>query len=145
MNTYAIPALKEKRASIAGRVISLKKQIARHHKELANLDATIALFEPSYKIGSIKPKRTKKRSKLFKLGELGRLCIDALRRAEGMPLSTRDIVAAVSAAIGQGKASEAVLRPTVRSNLAYLARRGRVLQVGKGMGCKWGLAVVGSV
>ena len=35
MNTYAIPALKEKRAAIAGRVISLKKQIARHHKELA--------------------------------------------------------------------------------------------------------------
>ena len=70
MNTYAIPALKEKRAAIAGRVISLKKQIARHHKELASLDATIALFEPSYKIGSIKPKRTKKRSKLFKLGAL---------------------------------------------------------------------------
>ena len=139
MNTFAIPALKEKRASIAGRVISLKKQIARHHKELANLDATIALFEPSYKIGSIKPKRLHKRSKLFKLGELGRLCIDALRRAEGEPMATRDIVAAVSLAIGQGKASEAVLAATVRSNLAYLARRGKVVQIGKGVGCKWGL------
>ena len=92
MNTFAIPALKEKRASIAGRVISLKKQIARHHKELANLDATIALFEPSYRIGSIKPKRPHKRSKLFKLGELGRLCIDALRRANGVPQSTRKSV-----------------------------------------------------
>ena len=139
MNTFAIPALKEKRASIAGRVISLKKQISRHHKELANLDATISLFDPTYKIGSIKPKRTQKRSKLFKLGELGRLCIDALRRAEGVPMATRDIVAAVSVAIGQGKTSEAVLAATVRSNLAYLARRGKVLQVGKGVGCKWGL------
>ena len=139
MNTYAIPALKEKRASIAGRVISLKKQISRHQKELANLDATIALFEPSYKIGSIKPKRPNRRSKLFKLGELGRLCIDALRRAEGNPLSTREIVAAVSTSIGQGKASEAVLAASVRSNLAYLARRGKVLQIGKGVGCKWGL------
>ena len=139
MNTYAIPALKEKRASIAGRVISLKKQIARHHKELANLDATIVLFEPTYKIGSIKPKRLHKRSKLFKLGELGRLCIDTLRRAEGNPLSTRDIVAAVSLAIGQGKASEAVLRASVRSNLDYLARRGKVEKIGKSIGCKWKL------
>ena len=139
MNTYAIPALKEKRASIAGRVISLKKQIARHHKELSNLDATIALFEPSYKIGSIKPKRLHKRSKLFKMGELGRLCVDALRRADGVPMATREIVAAVSAAIGQGKASEAVLQASVRSNLDYLARRGKVTKLGKGVGCKWAL------
>ena len=140
MNTFAIPALKEKRASIAGRVISLKKQIARHHKELANLDATISLFDPTYKIGSIKPIRKQRRSKLFKLGELGRLCIDALRRANGAPQSTREIVAAVSASIGQGKASEAVLRASVRSNLDYLARRGKVTKLGKGVGCKWGLA-----
>ena len=139
MNTFAIPALKEKRASIAGRVISLKKQIIKHKHELANLDATIALFEPSYKIGSIKPKRPQKRSKLFKMGELGRLCIDALRKAEGAPMATREIVAAVSVAIGQGKTSEAVLAATVRSNLAYMARRGKVAQIGKGVGCKWEL------
>ena len=92
MNTFAIPALKEKRAQIAGRVISLKKQISRHHKELANLDATISLFDPSYKVGRIKPIRKQQRSKLFKLGELGRLIIDALRRAEGAPMATCDIV-----------------------------------------------------
>lgn len=139
MNTFAIPALKEKRAAIAGRIISFKKQIAKHHKELASLDATITLFEPSYKIGSIKPIRKQQRSKLFKLGALGRLCIDALRRAE-TPLSTHEVVAAVAVAVGQGKASEAVLRATVRSNLAYMARRGTVVKIGKGLGCKWGLA-----
>jgi hypothetical protein len=139
MNTFAIPALKEKRASIAGRVISLRKLIARHQKELANLDATIALFEPSYRIGSIKPKRTQKRSKLFKMGELGRLIIDALRRAE-RTLTTAEVVAAVSVAIGQGKASEAVLRPTVRSNLDYMARREKVLKSGDRSAAVWKLA-----
>ena len=104
MNTYALPALKEKRAQIAGRVISLKKQIARHHKELASLDATITLFDPTYRIGSIKPKRTQKRAKLFKLGELGRLIIDALRRAEA-PLDTAQVVAAVTLASGQATAN----------------------------------------
>ena len=139
MNTYAIPALKEKRAAIAGRIISLKKQITKHHKELASLDATITLFDPSYRIGSIKPIRKQQRSKLFKHGALGRLCIDALRRAEGTPLSTHDVDAAVATAIGQGKASEAVIRATVRSNLAYMARRGSVVKIGKSFGCKWGL------
>jgi hypothetical protein len=122
MNTFAIPALKEKRAQIAGRVISLKKQIARHHKELASLDATIALFDPTYRIGSIKSKRTHRRAKLFKLGELGRLIIDALRRAE-TPLDTGQVVAAVALASGQATANEILLAASVRSNLAYLATR----------------------
>ena len=139
MNTYAIPALKEKRAHIAGRVISLKKQIAKHQKELSSVDATIALFDPSYKIGSIKPINKQRRSKLFKLGELGRLIIDALRRADGVPLDTAQVVAAVSAAIGQGKTSEPVLRATVRSNLDYLARRGKVLKIGKSAETTWRL------
>lgn len=142
MNTFAIPALKEKRASIAGRVISLKKQIARHQKELANLDATIALFEPTYRIGSIKPKRTQKRSKLFKMGELGRIIIDALRRADGTPLDTNQVVAAVSVAIGQGKASEAVLRATVRSNLDYMARAKKVVKAGNRAAKIWSLLVL---
>ena len=124
---------------IAGRVISLKKQIARHHKELANLDATIVLFDPTYRIGSIKPKRTHRRAKLFKHGALGRLCIDALRRGEA-PQDTSQVVAAVTAAIGEGKANEEVLRESVRSNLSYLARRGKVVQIGKGIGSKWLLA-----
>ena len=58
--------------------MSLKKQITKQKHELANLDATIALLEPTYKIGSIKPKRVHKRSMLFKLGELSRLWVDAL-------------------------------------------------------------------
>ena len=138
MNTYALPALKEKRAMIAGRVISLKKQIKKHHAELASLDATIALFDPTYRIGTIKPKRTHRRAKLFKLGELGRLIIDALRRAE-TPQDTGQVVAAVTAASGQGTANEALMVATVRSNLAYLARRGKVVQIGKGIGSRWRL------
>ncbi len=139
MNTYAIPALKTKRAHIAGRIIVLEKQIAQHQTELASIDATILLFDPDHDIGSIKPVRPNRRSKLFKLGELGRLCIDALRRADGEPLDTHQVVAAVTAAIGQKKASEPVLAATVRSNLSYLARRGKVAKIGKGMGTLWRL------
>ena len=139
MNTFALPALKEKRAQIAGRVISLKKQIAKHQKELVSLDTTITLFDPTYRIGSIKPKRTHRRAKLFKMGELGRLTIDALRRAEA-PLDTAQVIAAVTVATGQATANEVLLAASIRSNLRYLTRRGKVTQIGKGMGCKWQLA-----
>ena len=141
MNTFAIPALKEKRAHIAGRVISLKKQIIKHKRELASLDATITLFDPSYKVGSIKAIKPNRRSKLFKMGELGRLIIDALRRANGVSQSTSEVTSAVSAAIGQGKTSEAVLFATVRSNLAYLVRRGSVVKSGDRAALKWSLPV----
>ena len=58
-----------------------------------------------------------------------------------MPLDTSQIVAAVTEAIGQTKASETVLAASVRSNLAYLARRGSVVQIGKGVGTKWRLGI----
>ena len=72
----------------------------RFQKELANLNAMNVLFEPSYKIGLIVPLRKQQRSKLCKLGELGRLIFDAQRCAEGVPLVTRDLVATLSVAIG---------------------------------------------
>lgn len=139
MNTYAIPALKEKRAQIAGRVISLKKQIARHQKELASLDATIGLFDPEYRVGSIKPKNARKRAKLFKLGELGRHIMDALRRADGRPLATAEVVAAVTAAIGEKATKAPVLAHSVRSNLAYLERRKKVQKIDQRQRSKWQL------
>ncbi len=139
MNTYAIPALKEKRAHIAGRIISLKKQIARHQKELVSIDATIALFDPSYKVGSIKPKNARKRAKLFKLGELGRHILDALRRAEGRPLATAEVVAAVTAAIGEKASKAPLLAATVRTNLSYLARRGKITKIGNRKIAAWRL------
>ena len=139
MNTYAIPALKEKRALTEGRILSLEREIARLQQQLESLDATISLFDPSYQVGSIRPKNPRVKAKLFKHGALGRLSIDALRRANGTPLSTKEVVTAVTVAVGQTKVNEHILASTVRSNLAYLTRRGKVLKVGKGMGTKWRL------
>ena len=139
MNTYAIPALKEKRAYTSGRIISLKKEIKKLQRQLVNLDSTITLFDPSYRVGSIKPKNPRKKAKVFKPGALSRLVIDALRKAEA-PQLTNEVLAAVTAAMGEDKASQMLLASTVRGCLGYLTRREKVVQVGKGVGCKWRLA-----
>ena len=76
--------LRDKRAEIAGRIAALKKQ--------AKLDGVIRLFDPAYQVGDIPAKQAKQRSNLFTHGELGRLILDALRKA-GEPLPTAAIVA----------------------------------------------------
>jgi hypothetical protein len=139
MNTYAIPALKEKRAYASGRIISLKKEIKKLQGQLVNLDATITLFDPTYRVGNIKPKNPRKKAKVFKPGALSRLVIDALRRAEA-PQLTSEVLAAITATMGEEKANEMLLASTVRSCLGYLTRRGKVAQIGKGIGTTWRLA-----
>ena len=139
MNTFAIPALKEKRAVLSGEIVSCQKKIARLKKQLVSLDATISIFDPAYKVGSIKPKNARKRAKLFKMGELGRHIMDALRRAEGRPLATADVVEAVAAAIGESKAKAPALAASVRSNLGYLARSRKVEKVGDRMAALWSI------
>lgn len=136
-NKYALAALKDKRATLAGEILSLKRQLAWRQDQIVHVDAAIQLFDPSYKVGSIPAKR--KRVKLFRQGELGRMIVDALRRA-GKPLATQDIVSAVMAATGSGEQARAAIKPRVRGNLAYLGSRGSVMKLGRGAAVRWVLS-----
>src|SRR5438876_1895075 len=137
-NKYAFAALRDKRAEIAGKIAALKKQIARHKTELTKLDGVIALFDPAYKVGDIPAKRAKQRSNLFTHGELGRLVLDALRKA-GEPLPTAAIIAYVADAIGQPDAAKRLAK-TVATNLRYMAARHRtVTKTGEREAARWSL------
>ncbi len=140
MNTYALPALKDKRAKIAGEIIAMRRQIERHRKSLISIDATIAIFDPDYKVGSIKPINPRNRAKIFKLGELGRLTIDALRRADGRPLSRKEISDAVIAdSKTDSIAGKRTVAKSVGINLSYMARRGKLIKTGWRDTAKWAL------
>jgi hypothetical protein len=68
---------------------------------------------------------------------LNRLIIDALRRADGKPLSTPKIADAIIAVKGYGH--EALIR-RVRANLSYLLRtRGAVDKIGERQTARWRL------
>ena len=45
-NKYALAALKDRRARIAGEIFALKKQIQAKLGQMAHLDATMVLFDP---------------------------------------------------------------------------------------------------
>jgi hypothetical protein len=121
-NRYALSALKDKRATLAGEIVLLKRQIRARQDALAHVDATIRLLDPGCKIDGIPPKRVVGRVRLFRQGELGRLILGALRKAN-QPLATAELVTAVLKAKGAPDAARPTLAPRVRTNLSYLDER----------------------
>ena len=139
MNKYAFAALKDKRAELTGQIKSIERQVKTLKRELAHLDATMRLFDPTFDPRTVKPRKAS-RVHLFKQGELGRLIIDTLRKADGEALSTAAIAKEVADAIGQPSARTVIAR-RVRANLAYLQhRQGAVTKVGSRERATWRLA-----
>lgn len=139
-NRYAIAALKDRRATLAGEVVRFKQGIRDREEQLAHLDATLRILDPEYRADTIPPKNIR-RVKLFGGGELNRLIIDALRRAEGKPLSNGEIVDAIIAAKGYGQEAKHALIRRVRTNLSYLLRERRAVEkIGERLAAKWRLS-----
>jgi hypothetical protein len=65
--------------------------------------------------------------------------LGALRKADGKPLSTAEIVTAVMRAGGHGEDARPALRMRVRGNLGYLERRGKVAKIGERAMARWKL------
>jgi hypothetical protein len=140
-NKYALAALRDKRAILAGEIAQLEKQAKWKREQLGHVDATLSLFDPNYREGSILAKKPYRHVKLFKQGELGRLILDSLRRAGG-PLSTAEVVTAVMAEGHQGESVRAAMTPRVRGNLAYLERQGKVRKSGRGKTVTFGFGLI---
>lgn len=139
-NQYAIAALKDRRATLAGEIVKFKQGIHDRLEQLSHLDAVLRTLDPEYRADTIAPKRIR-RVKLFGGGELNRLILDALRRADGKPLSTPEIADAIIAAKGYGHDAKHALVRRVRANLSYLMRqRNAVIKTGERMTARWQLS-----
>lgn len=88
--THVLSALVKKRSEVAGEIEYLEQQLKEHKENLTSLDKTIHIFDPEYKISSIKNKRVTKKS-YFKNGESTKLILDVLR-AENKPVKTSDLI-----------------------------------------------------
>jgi hypothetical protein len=88
--TYALSALRYKRATLAGEIEHAERAIAKQREQLAALDATLRLFHPDADPSHITSIRPVWRGVWFRHGERHRLCLEALRDA-GAPLTTMEI------------------------------------------------------
>jgi hypothetical protein len=69
-NRYAIHALKDRRAMMAGEIVQMKEGISYREEQLSHLDAVLRELDPSYRADSIPPKKLR-RVELFGNGEVG--------------------------------------------------------------------------
>jgi hypothetical protein len=90
-------ALRDKRSELAGMIGSLEQQLGRRRADLAHIDATMRLFDPS--IEAIRPAPAPARQAWFRPGECRRFIYDVLRETPG-PLTARVIAGRVMAAKG---------------------------------------------
>lgn len=119
-NKYALAAIRERRAELAGEIKDLESRLRHLRDSLIHVDGTLRLFDPDGNPSTIRAKRPYRRVKLFGQGKLNRLILDALRKAE-RPLGTLEVIDAIAAAVDFGPDAANGLKGRVRSNLTYLA------------------------
>ena len=141
---HVISALREKRALVAGLIEKLERKLEQHRADLTHIDGVLRLFQPDRDPGDIKPKRTyARRTRYFARNELSRLCMDALRAADGKLITTDEIAGRIIEAKGFD-ATDAALRKAISEQALTVMRsfrkRGTVEQIGLGRGVRWKLA-----
>jgi hypothetical protein len=141
-DTFAIMALRRKRAHLAGEIEKAQRALARNRDTLATLDAVTRLFEPASNpdlIPSIRP--CSARCLYFRRGEVARLSLAALREA-GKPVSTRYITEHALAAKGLDvdPLIKVKITETVRQALGRLAAKGITRKVIQWPEAWWELA-----
>lgn len=126
-----------RRSTLAGEIQQFKQSIRDREERLSHLDATLRILDPSYRSDAIAPKRLR-RAKSFGGGELNRLIVDALRRAD-RPLGCPEIAAAIVATKGHGEVAVHALQRRCGQTIAP-AKTGKGGQDEKPDDGKWGLA-----
>lgn len=96
---HVITALVRKRAELAGEIELAHQRLRAMVLDLENLDRTLLIFDPDYRIDTIKPKAVRPPEDWSKRGQMTRLILDIMRRAEGS-LTTRDVTLALLAERG---------------------------------------------
>jgi hypothetical protein len=141
---HVISALREKRAMIAGFIEKLERKLEQHRADLTHIDGVLRLFQPDRDPGEIKSKRIyARRTRYFARNELSRLCMDALRAADGGLITTDDIAGRIIAAKGFDIADTALRKAIGEQCLALLRsfrKQTTVEQLGLGRSVRWKLA-----
>ena len=98
-NDHTIAGLRRKRGHLAGEIESAERMIARQRALLANLDATLLLFDTTGDPSLIPAVRPVQRGNIFRHGEMIRLALSTLRNS-GRALSVKDVTECVAAGRG---------------------------------------------
>ena len=138
---HVVSALRAKRAEVSGYIHDLEKKIAQQRASLVHIDAAIRIFSPGTDPETIPPKRHHHRSRYFAFGDLPRLRGNAIRQANGSPVTALAIAEAVVAwrHLPDDDATKRIVADRVLAVLRSLIRRGTVVRHGEGRDAHWSL------
>ena len=142
-NSYAVSALSDKRAEIAGKILELERQLRLHRSELMHLDAAMMILDPNTRPHSIRAKHPMAdRSGHFGMGEISKRCYDALRTGGELGVSPDEIAVKAMADKGLDPGDQAMRRDFMRRfhwALARIQGQDKAVKVGTGKGVRWKL------
>jgi hypothetical protein len=117
---HVIGALRNKRAELAGIVLSLEQQLVQRRASLTHLDATMRLFDPEFRPEEIRLRQQRTCNAWFRPGECLRLIYD-VRRDAADPVRTPDLVAriiAMKGIVASGARQRALIQKTILASLS---------------------------
>jgi hypothetical protein len=89
---HVISALRAKRAELSGELIAAEKRTVQLRADIASLDGTIRVFDPTAAPDKIRPVLRRKKPALIPRGQCSRAVLDTLRLAV-KPMTVREIAA----------------------------------------------------
>jgi hypothetical protein len=139
-NTYAVSGLKELRASIAGRMVDLRRELDKLQADLVHVDGVLRLYglEPA----EIPTKgRMPVRSAFFGRNEISRRCRDLLRQQRSIRADEVTVIAMREKGLDPDRERKlrADFTRRILVSLHDLMKAGTVEKVGHGRGVRWNL------
>lgn len=140
---HVITALARKRAELSGDIQTTQAKLRQMVLDLERLDATLLMFDPDYRIESIKPKGFRPPEDWSKRGQMTRIILGILRQATE-PMTSSDIAVQLIAERALDQTDTKLQRlMTKRVGVALRGMRDRDLarsKQGPGMSVLWALA-----
>lgn len=139
---HVISALAKKRAELSGHIETTQAKLRQMILDLESLDKTLLMFDPDYRIETIRPKAFRPPEDWSKRGEMTRIILGILRQATE-PMTSSDIAVQLIAerALDQTDAKLQRLM-TKRVGVALRGLRDRDVarsKAGPGMSVLWSL------
>lgn len=122
--SHVVSGLVAKRGELAGQAEQHRRELDRLGRELGHLDAAIRLFDPDYRVGSVRAHRPLRRQR-FGQGECQRLVLEVLRDNAG-PVSEGALAQTLASRKGLDGRPEMLtaMQKTAQAVLRRLAAKG---------------------
>ena len=139
---HVITALARKRSELSGDIQTTQARLRQMVLDLEKLDATLLIFDPDYRIETIKPKAFRPPEDWSKRGQMTRIVLGILRQSTE-PLTARDVALQLIAERALEPTDKMVRLMTKRCGVALRGQRDRGVTAsaeGPGMSVLWALA-----